>query len=67
MAATSFWSEIRSPSAVRSRHSTISASATAPRCWTADRYTVARHLGYDVRLYDGSYIDWSRTEYPVER
>jgi thiosulfate/3-mercaptopyruvate sulfurtransferase len=30
-------------------------------------YTVARHLGYDVRLYDGSYIDWSRTEYPVER
>ena len=30
-------------------------------------YTVARHLGYDVKLYDGSYIDWSRTEYPVER
>lgn len=30
-------------------------------------YSVARHLGYDVRLYDGSYIDWSRTEYPVER
>jgi thiosulfate/3-mercaptopyruvate sulfurtransferase len=30
-------------------------------------YTVARHLGYDVRLYDGSFIDWSRTEYPVER
>jgi thiosulfate/3-mercaptopyruvate sulfurtransferase len=30
-------------------------------------YTVARHLGYDVRLYDGSYIDWSRTEFPVER
>lgn len=30
-------------------------------------YTVARHLGYTVRLYDGSYIDWSRTEYPVER
>lgn len=30
-------------------------------------YTVARHLGYDVRLYDGSYIDWSRTQYPVER
>lgn len=30
-------------------------------------YTVARHLGYDVRLYDGSYIDWNRTEYPVER
>ena len=30
-------------------------------------YTVARHLGYDVRLYDGSFIDWSRTEFPVER
>ncbi|HUG39489.1 MAG TPA: rhodanese-like domain-containing protein [Longimicrobiales bacterium] len=30
-------------------------------------YTVAKHLGYDVRLYDGSYVDWSRTEYPVER
>jgi thiosulfate/3-mercaptopyruvate sulfurtransferase len=30
-------------------------------------YTVARHLGYDVRLYDGSFIDWSRTPYPVER
>ncbi|HUH12098.1 MAG TPA: rhodanese-like domain-containing protein [Longimicrobiales bacterium] len=30
-------------------------------------YAVARHLGYDVRLYDGSFIDWSRTDYPVER
>lgn len=30
-------------------------------------YTVARHLGYEVRLYDGSFIDWSRTAYPVER
>lgn len=30
-------------------------------------YTVARHLGYDVRLYDGSFIDWSRTDFPVER
>jgi thiosulfate/3-mercaptopyruvate sulfurtransferase len=30
-------------------------------------YTVARHLGYDVRMYDGSFIDWSRTQYPVER
>jgi thiosulfate/3-mercaptopyruvate sulfurtransferase len=30
-------------------------------------YAVARHLGYDVRLYDGSYVDWSRTQYPVER
>lgn len=30
-------------------------------------YVVARHLGYDVRLYDGSFVDWSRTDYPVER
>lgn len=30
-------------------------------------YAVARYLGYDVKLYDGSYIDWSRTQYPVER
>ncbi len=30
-------------------------------------YTVARHLGYDVRLYDGSFVDWSRTDYEVER
>ena len=30
-------------------------------------YAVARHLGYDVRLYDGSFVDWSRTDYAVER
>lgn len=30
-------------------------------------YAVARHLGYDVRLYDGSFVDWSRSDYPVER
>lgn len=30
-------------------------------------YAVARHLGYDVRLYDGSFVEWSRTDYPVER
>lgn len=29
-------------------------------------YTVARYLGYDVKLYDGSYVDWSATDYPVE-
>jgi len=29
-------------------------------------YFVARYLGYDVRLYDGSFQDWSRkTEFPV--
>jgi thiosulfate/3-mercaptopyruvate sulfurtransferase len=30
-------------------------------------YAVARHLGYDVVLYDRSYVDWARTDYPVER
>ncbi|HSL71087.1 MAG TPA: rhodanese-like domain-containing protein [Longimicrobiales bacterium] len=30
-------------------------------------YAVARHLGYNVRLYDGSFIDWNRTDYPVAR
>lgn len=30
-------------------------------------YAVARHLGYETRLYDGSFVDWSRTQYPVER
>jgi thiosulfate/3-mercaptopyruvate sulfurtransferase len=31
-------------------------------------YFVARYLGYDVRIYDGSFVDWSpRTELPVAR
>jgi thiosulfate/3-mercaptopyruvate sulfurtransferase len=31
-------------------------------------YLVARHLGYVVRMYDGSYLDWSRrAELPVAR
>ena len=30
-------------------------------------YLVARHLGYDARLYDGSIVDWSRRKLPVER
>jgi thiosulfate/3-mercaptopyruvate sulfurtransferase len=28
-------------------------------------YFVARHLGYDARLYDGSIVDWSRRKLPV--
>ena len=28
-------------------------------------YFVARHLGYDAKLYDGSIIDWSRRKLPV--
>lgn len=31
-------------------------------------YFVARYLGYEARMYDGSFIDWSRRDgYPVER
>jgi thiosulfate/3-mercaptopyruvate sulfurtransferase len=28
-------------------------------------YFVARHLGYDARLYDGSIVDWSMKKLPV--
>lgn len=32
-------------------------------------YYVSRFLGYETKMYDGSFIDWSRrgTDYPVER
>ncbi|HEX6749849.1 MAG TPA: rhodanese-like domain-containing protein [Longimicrobium sp.] len=32
-------------------------------------YFVSRFLGYDTKMYDGGFIDWSRrgTDYPVER
>jgi thiosulfate/3-mercaptopyruvate sulfurtransferase len=30
-------------------------------------YFVARHLGHDARLYDGSIVDWSRRKLPVVR
>ena len=31
-------------------------------------YFVARYLGYETRMYDGSFLDWSRrTNLPVER
>jgi len=32
-------------------------------------YFVARYLGYQTKMYDGSFIDWSRRgpDYPVER
>ena len=29
-------------------------------------YAVSRELGYPVRLYDGSFTDWSRRKFPVE-
>jgi len=28
-------------------------------------YFVARHLGYDARMYDGSIVDWSRRRLPA--
>src|SRR5687768_17537726 len=28
-------------------------------------YFVARHLGYDARMYDGSIVDWSRRKLPA--
>ena len=28
-------------------------------------YFVARHLGYDARMYDGSIVDWTRRKLPV--
>ena len=28
-------------------------------------YFVARHLGYDARLYDGSIVDWTRRRLPA--
>jgi thiosulfate/3-mercaptopyruvate sulfurtransferase len=30
-------------------------------------YFVARYLGHDARLYDGSIVDWSRRQLPVVR
>jgi thiosulfate/3-mercaptopyruvate sulfurtransferase len=31
-------------------------------------YFVARYLGYDTKMYDASFIDWSsRSDLPVER
>jgi thiosulfate/3-mercaptopyruvate sulfurtransferase len=28
-------------------------------------YFIARHLGYDVKLYDGSFQDWMQRKLPV--
>jgi 3-mercaptopyruvate sulfurtransferase SseA len=31
-------------------------------------YFVARYLGYETKMYDGSFMDWSRREgLPVEQ
>ncbi len=38
-------------------------------CWVGYRgsatYFIARHLGYDVKLYDGSFQDWMQRKLPV--
>jgi len=28
-------------------------------------YMISRHLGYDARFYDGSWVDWSQRDLPV--
>ncbi len=30
-------------------------------------YFVARHLGFDAKMYDGSIVDWGRRKLPVRR
>jgi 3-mercaptopyruvate sulfurtransferase SseA len=29
-------------------------------------YFVARHLGLDAKMYDGSIVDWGRRKLPVQ-
>jgi len=28
-------------------------------------YLISRHLGYDSKFYDGSWVDWSQRDLPV--
>jgi thiosulfate/3-mercaptopyruvate sulfurtransferase len=30
-------------------------------------YFVARHLGYDAKLYDGSIVDWGQRKLPIKK
>lgn len=57
---------------LRTRLEAAGASPAAPLvtyCMVGMRasvvYFVARHLGYDARMYDGSIVDWSRRMLPV--
>jgi thiosulfate/3-mercaptopyruvate sulfurtransferase len=47
----------------------VSGKPVVPYCMVGMRasvvYFVARHLGYDAKLYDGSIVDWSRRKLPV--
>jgi thiosulfate/3-mercaptopyruvate sulfurtransferase len=57
---------------LRKKYEAIGANAKTPLvsyCMVGMRasvtYFVARHLGYDARLYDGSIVDWSRRKLPA--
>jgi thiosulfate/3-mercaptopyruvate sulfurtransferase len=57
---------------LRKKYDAIGATTTTPLvsyCMVGMRasvtYFVARHLGYDARLYDGSIVDWTRRKLPA--
>jgi len=57
---------------LRKKYEAIGAKADTPLvsyCMVGMRasvtYFVARHLGYDARLYDGSIVDWTRRKLPA--
>ena len=57
---------------LRKKFEAIGANATTPLvsyCMVGMRasvtYFVARHLGYDARMYDGSIVDWTRRKLPA--
>ena len=57
---------------LRKKYEAIGASTSTPLvsyCMVGMRasvtYFVARHLGYDARMYDGSIVDWSRRKLPA--
>jgi thiosulfate/3-mercaptopyruvate sulfurtransferase len=66
--------KFKSPEALRNLFTTAGVTArdkVATYCHIGQQasllYFVARYLGYDAHLYDGSFEDWSRrTELPVE-
>lgn len=57
---------------LRKKYDAIGARANTPLvsyCMVGMRasvtYFVARHLGYDARMYDGSIVDWTRRKLPA--
>jgi thiosulfate/3-mercaptopyruvate sulfurtransferase len=73
------WNSLLDPSGkflpdweLKRKYEAIGASANTPLvsyCMVGMRasvtYFVARHLGYDARMYDGSIADWSRRRLPA--